>query len=79
VTPLREVRKQRSNLEAGDTHRESPLERKLTTLKDLLVASPALILKGNERRRNIPKPMVLKISRKPNHPLSIEILRMKKR
>jgi hypothetical protein len=79
VTSLGEVPRVRSNLELGDTHRESPLERKLTTLKDLLVARPAHILKVKERSRSVPKPMVLKISRNPNHPLSMERLRREKR
>jgi hypothetical protein len=70
VTPLGEVPRRRSNLEAGDTHRESPLERKLTTLKGLLVAGPTHILRRKEGNKSIPKPVVLKSSRNPNHPLS---------
>jgi hypothetical protein len=73
-----EVPRRRSNLEARENHRETPLERKLTTPKDLLVAGPTHILKGKERSRRIPKPMVLKSSRNTNHPLSMEILRREK-
>jgi hypothetical protein len=69
----------RPNLEVGDTHRDSPLERKLETLRDLLVARLIHILKGNEISESIPKVMSLKISRKPNHPLLMEILRKGKR
>jgi hypothetical protein len=79
VTTLGEVPRRRPNLEAGDTHRESPLERKLATLRDLLVAKLAHILKGKERSESIPKVMILKNSRKPNHPLSMERLRKGKR
>jgi hypothetical protein len=37
------------------------------------------ILKGKERSENIPKVMILKSSRNPNHPLSMERLRKGKR
>jgi hypothetical protein len=66
-------------LEVGDTHREIPLERKLATPRDLLVAKLDHILKGKERRKIIPKVVILKSSRRPNHPLSMEILRKWKR
>jgi hypothetical protein len=79
VATLRGVPRGRSNLEAGDTNRESPLERKLATPRDLLVAKLVRILKGKERRESIPKVMILKNSRNPNHPLSMEILRKGKR
>jgi hypothetical protein len=79
MTTLGEVPRRRPNLEAGDTHRQSPLERKLATLKDLLVAERAHILKGKERSGSIPKIMILKSSRNPNHPLSMERLRREKR
>jgi hypothetical protein len=79
VTPLGEVLRRRSNLETGDTHQESPLEKKLTNLKDLPVAGPSRILAGKERSGSVPKPMVLKSSRNPNHPLSTERLRREKR
>jgi hypothetical protein len=61
-------------MEPGHTHRESPLERKLSTPRDLLVEKLAHILKGKERSKSIPKVMILKSSRNPNHPLSIERL-----
>jgi hypothetical protein len=79
VATLRRVPQGRSNLEAGDTHQESPLERKLATLRDLLVAKLVRILKGKERSESIPKVMILKSSRNPNHPLSMERLRKGKR
>jgi hypothetical protein len=66
-------------MEVGDTHWESPLERKLTTPMDLLVEKIAHILKGKDRSESIPGFMVLKSSRNPNHPLSMEILRKGKR
>jgi hypothetical protein len=55
------------------------MERKLANPKDLLVAKQAHILKGKDRSGNIPKIMILKNSRKPNHPLSMEILGGEKR
>jgi hypothetical protein len=75
VATLEGVPRGRPNLEAGDTHRGNPLERKMETLRDLLVAKLAHILKGKEGSKNIPKVMILKSSRKPNHPLSMEKLR----
>jgi hypothetical protein len=51
----------------------------MTNPKDLLVARPNHILKGKKRSGSIPKPMVLKSSRNPNHPLLKEILRREKR
>ena len=79
MTTLGAVPRVRSNLEAEETHRESPLERKLATLRDLLVEKIAHSLKGKERSENIPKVVILKNSRKPNHPLLMEILRKGKR
>jgi hypothetical protein len=55
------------------------MEREMTTPKDLLVARPASILTGKERSGSDPSPMVLKSSRNPNHPLSMERLRREKR
>jgi hypothetical protein len=49
------------------------------TLRNILVAKLAHILKGKERGEIIPKFMTLKSSRKPNHPLSMEKLRNEKR
>jgi hypothetical protein len=66
-------------LEVGDAHRESPLERERTTLRDVLVEKPTHILRRKERSESIPKIMTLKSSRKPNHPLSMERLRKGKR
>jgi hypothetical protein len=48
-------------------------------LRDLLVAKLVHILKGKERSESIPKVMILKSSRNPNHPLSMERLRKGKR
>jgi hypothetical protein len=79
VTTLGEVPRRRPNLEAGDTHRESPLEKTLATPRDLLVAKLAHILKGKERSESIPKDMILKSSRKSNHPLSTKRLRKGKK
>jgi hypothetical protein len=55
------------------------MERNMANLKDLLVAEQAHILKGNERSGSIPKIMILKNSRKPSHPLSMERLGWEKR
>jgi hypothetical protein len=46
---------------------------------DLLVSKLAHILKGKERIKSISKVMILKSSRKPNHPISMDILRKEKR
>jgi hypothetical protein len=74
-----EVPRGRPNLEAGDAHQESPLERERETLRDLLVEKLAHILRRKERSESIPKVTTLKSSRNPNHPLSMEILRRGKR
>jgi hypothetical protein len=79
VTALGEVPLRRPNLEANKTHRESPLERKLETPRSLLVEKLAHILKGKERSESIPKVMILKSSRNPNDPLSMERLGKEKR
>jgi hypothetical protein len=79
VATLGEVPQGRPNLEARDMHQENPLERKLSTLRDILVEKLAHILKGKERSERIPKVMTLKSSRNPNHPLSMERLRKGKR
>ena len=55
------------------------MERKLETLRDLLVTNLVHILKGMERSESIPKFMILKNSRNPNHPLSMGKLRKGKR
>jgi hypothetical protein len=75
VATLGGVPRGKPNLEARDTHRESPLERKLETLRGPLVEKLSHIIKGKERSKSIPKVMNLKSSRKPNHPLSMERLR----
>jgi hypothetical protein len=48
-------------------------------MKDLIVAEQAHILKGKERSGSIPKIMILKNSRNPNHPLLMERLGGEKR
>jgi hypothetical protein len=70
-----QVPRGRPNLEVGDAHWESPLEREWETLRDLLVEKLAHILRRKERSESIPKVTTLKSSRKPNYPLSMEILR----
>ena len=51
----------------------------METLRDILVAKLSHILKGMEINKSIPKVVVLKNSRKQNHPLSMERLRKGKR
>jgi hypothetical protein len=46
-----------------------PLERKLVTRRDLLVAELVLIPEENGRSESIPKFTISKNSRRPNHPL----------
>jgi hypothetical protein len=48
-------------------------------VRDFLVEKLAHILRRKERSESIPKVMTLKSSRKPNHSLSMEILRKGKR
>jgi hypothetical protein len=79
VVTLIGVPQGRPNLEAGDTHRESPLEKKMATPRGLLVARLTKFIKGKEISESIPKAVILKISRNPNHPLSMESLRKGKR
>jgi hypothetical protein len=51
----------------------------METPRGILVATLTHILKGKERSESIPKFVSLKISRNPNHPLSMERLRKGKR
>jgi hypothetical protein len=74
VATLGEVPRGRPNLEAEEIHRESPLERNLTTSRGILIVIITPIIKGNERSERI-----LKILRKPNHPLSTKRLRKGKK
>jgi hypothetical protein len=74
-----EVPRGRSNLETRDAPQENPLEMKLANLKDLLLEKLAHILKGKERSERISEVVTLKSSRKPNHPLSMERLKRRKR
>jgi hypothetical protein len=79
VTTLGKVPQRRPNLEVGDNHRKSPLERKLATSRGFIVEKLAHIFKGKEINEIIPKVMILKSSINPNHPLSMERLRKGKR
>ena len=49
------------------------------TLKNILVDKIVHIPRGKERRGNIPRVMIQKSSRNPNHPLSMEKLRRGKK
>jgi hypothetical protein len=69
----------RPKMEPRDTHRKNPLVRKPTTPRNILVAKQVHIPRGRERRGNIPRAMTLKSLRKPNHPLSMERLKMGKK
>lgn len=69
----------RPNMEPRDTHWKNPLVRKLTTLRNLLVAKLGHTPRGEGRRRNIPRAMTLKSLRKTNHPLLMERLRRGKK
>ena len=51
----------------------------MATLRNLLVEKLVHILKGKERSGSVPKIMILKNSRNPNHPLSMERLGREKR
>jgi hypothetical protein len=68
VATLGGVPRGRSNLETGGTHQESPLERKLETLRGPLVEKLAHILKGKEINIIIPKVMILKKFKKSKPP-----------
>jgi hypothetical protein len=46
----------------------------MATPRGLLVEKLAHVIKGKERSERIPKVVILKNSRKPNHPLSMERL-----
>jgi hypothetical protein len=70
VAKLGRAPRERSTPEIRDKRRMIPLERKLATQRDLLVEELVLIPEGNERRESIPKVIISKNSRRPNHPLS---------
>jgi hypothetical protein len=72
VATLGRAPRERSTPEIRDKHQMIPLERKLATQRDLLVAELVLIPKENERSKSIPKVIISKNSRRPNHPLSME-------
>jgi len=71
VATLRGAPRERSTLEIRDKRRMIPLERKLATQRDLLAVELVLILEENERRRNFPRVIISKSSRRPNHPPSM--------
>jgi hypothetical protein len=57
--------------EIGDGCRTFPLERKLVTWRDLLVAESIHIPEESRRSESIPRFIISKNSRSPNHPLSM--------
>jgi hypothetical protein len=59
-----------STPEIRDKHQMTPLERKLATRRDLLVAELVIIPEENGRSKSLPKVTISKNSRRPNHPLS---------
>jgi hypothetical protein len=61
-------------MEPRDTQRKNPLVRKLKNPRDILVEKLVQILRGEERRGNIPRAMTLKSLINPIHPLSMEKL-----
>jgi hypothetical protein len=70
VATLRRAPQERSTLEIRDKYWTIPLERKLATWRDLLVVELVLIPEENGRSESIPKVIISKNSRRPNHPLS---------
>jgi hypothetical protein len=70
VATLGGAPQERSTPEIRDKRQTIPLERKLATRRDLLVAELVLILEENGRSEIIPKIIISKNSRRPNHPLS---------
>jgi hypothetical protein len=70
VATLGGAPRERFTPEIRDKRKMIPLERKLATRKDLLVAELVLIPEENERSKIIPKIIISKNSRRPNHPLS---------
>jgi hypothetical protein len=70
VATLRGAPRERSTLEIRDKRRTILLERKLATRRDLLAAELVLIPEENKRSRNFPRVIILKSSRRPNHPPS---------
>jgi hypothetical protein len=62
--------RERSTPEIRDKHQKIPMERKLVTRRDLLVVGLVLIPEENGRSEIIPKIIISKNSRRPNHPLS---------
>ena len=70
VATLKGAPRERSTPEIRDKLQTIPLERKLATQRDLLAAELVLIPEENERSRNFPRVIILKSSRRPNHPPS---------
>jgi hypothetical protein len=71
VATLGRAPRERSTPEIRDKHQTIPLERKMVTQRDLLVAKLFLIPEENGRSESIPKFTISKNSRRPNHPLSM--------
>jgi hypothetical protein len=71
VATLGGATRERSTPEIRDKRQMISLERKLVTWRDLLVAELVLIPEENERSEIIPKIIISKNSRRPNHSLSM--------
>jgi hypothetical protein len=69
VATLGREPRESSNPDIGDKYQMIPLERKLVTRRDLLVAELVHILEENKRNERIPKVIISKNLRRPNHPL----------
>jgi hypothetical protein len=70
VATLGRAPRERSTPEIRDKPLTIPLERKLATQRDLLVVELVITPEENERSEIIPKIVISKNSRRPNHPLS---------
>jgi hypothetical protein len=71
VATLEGAPQERFTLEIRDMCWTIPLEKKLATQRDLLVAELVLMPEENRRSEIIPKVIISKNSRRPNHPLSM--------
>ena len=67
VATLRGAPRGRSTPEIRDKHQMIPLERKLATQRDLEAAELALIPEENKGSKKIPRIIISKSSRRPNH------------
>jgi hypothetical protein len=71
VATLKGAPRERSTPEIREKHQRILLERKMATQRNLLAVELVLILEENERRRNFPRVIISKSSRRPNHPPSM--------